>query len=166
MLIIPQARKAGKAPNWDALTRKKTKQALIDHEYLSSDQNPGSSLDSFNAVWAKAHEDWVSDDWSDDDWEKMEQMWVHLLQNSMKEAKADRALTVWLASNTYITKWRWELNRATRGTSAELGGIIDLLHNLCEADRVALLQAVFAKVGNTREVAVESGKAVQEGKLL
>ena len=108
----------------------------------------------------------MTDDWSDDDWEKMEQLWVHLLQNSMKEAKADRALTVRLANKTYITKWRWELDRATRGTSAELGSTIDLLHNLCEADHVALLQAVLAKVGDTRVVAVEFGKAVQEGKLL
>ena len=82
-----------KAPNWDALTRAHTKEAILEHEYLSYDQNPGLILDSYNAVWAKAQKGWDTKGWAPEDWEMSEVLWVHLLQNTMKEVKADPLLT-------------------------------------------------------------------------
>ena len=141
------------------MSRKNSRQAVLDNEYLSYDKNPGINLTSFNKCWKEGRKGWVTDDWTDDDWAKMMGLWEHLLQNCMKEVKADRSLTVRLGSGGYVTRERWEKDKAAKGFSRALEIVVEQLDGIDETEHRDLLRMIYERVGVMRTVIEEAGLA-------
>ena len=123
------------------------------------------SLDSYNAVWAKAQKGWDTKGWGPEDWEIAEKLWVHLLQNTMKEVKADPLLTKKLGTGGHVTRVRWEADRAARPQSDAVTTVLEGFGALCEADHEVVLDAVFKLVKSAKLVLEMAGRAVVNGVL-
>jgi hypothetical protein len=154
-----------KAPNWDAQTRANTRQAILELEYLSYDKNPGVNLDSYNGVWAAAQKGWDTEGWTDKHWSFVQKLWLNLLQNSMKDLKADRSKTVEVRKNVYVTRRKWEEDRKKKGLSPKMLEFEVSVANMYPADFDDMLAIVFAKVETSKLVLQAVTKALQDGVL-
>ena len=154
-----------KVPNWDAQTRANTRQAILKWEYLSYDKSPGVNLDSYNGVWATAQKGWDTEGWTDKHWSFVQKLWVNLLQNCMKNLKADRSKTVEVRKNVYVTRRKWEEDRKEKELSPKMLEFEVLVANMSPADVNDMLAIAFAKVETSKLVLQALIKALQEGVL-